>query len=243
MCYNGLILSRDCLEHLLPHPRQHQPQTEPCLGPGAGHRAGRQHRCPLGWAGSVPWLTLGPCSRDEVVCRGLRSSFQTEPQRAGRCGRGSHQPCSLLPTAAGKERSCSGTHGINTSLGNMSPPGAPASYTPTAGQPILPGMGEKPKTLGVRRWASLPHGHILGFQASVVVIFSKRGKSRVWGAAPTRSGSRVRKQWGPQGVWKGSGSTAALCRTLLPPIPTALLPGVHDWLLAPVPGRSNLQFL
>lgn len=61
--------------------------------------------------------------------------------------------------------------------------------------------------------------------------------------APTRGGCRVRKQRDAQGVCKGSGSTAALCRTLLPPIPAALLPGVHDWLLAPVPGRSNLQFL
>lgn len=65
-------------------PRQCLGSTEPRLGPSAGHRGGRQHRCPLGWSGSAPWLTLGPCSRDEVVCRGLRSSFRSEPQRAGR---------------------------------------------------------------------------------------------------------------------------------------------------------------
>lgn len=103
----------------------------------------------LGWAGSVPWLTLGPCSRDEVVCRGLRSSFR----RAARGGQVRQRvaPAPRLPIVAGKERSCSGTRGISTFLGNMSPSSDPSSYTPTAGQPILPGVGSKSKAPGVRR--------------------------------------------------------------------------------------------
>lgn len=55
---------------------------------------GWQHRPSPGCSGSAPCLTLGPCSGDEVVCRGLQSSFRSEPQGAGRRGRGSQQVCS-----------------------------------------------------------------------------------------------------------------------------------------------------
>lgn len=45
-------------------------------------------------------------------------------------------------------------------------------------------------------------------------------------------------------MYKACGkAVAALCQTLLPPIPTALLPRVNSCLLTLVPGRRNLQFL
>lgn len=89
-------------------PGQHQAA---CLGTGAGHAGGWQGRAPRSCSGSAPRLTLGPCSRDEVVCRGLRSSFRSKLQRAGRRGGGSHHVRNLPPVAAGKEKSCSGTPG------------------------------------------------------------------------------------------------------------------------------------
>lgn len=83
----------------------------------------------------------------------------------------------------------------------------------------------------------------LGFQASLVVIFSKRGTRAGCGALHSPHKKQEQSE-------EAVGSTRHMERQwqrhshiLLPPIPTALLPRVHGWLLALVPGRSNLQFL
>lgn len=96
----------------------------------------------------------------------------------------------------------------------------PFPTRPQQDSPYCQEWGRSPRLLGSEDETHCPMDAFLGFQASLVVIFSKRGKSRVWGSAqPPQEARRVRKKWDLQGMWKGSGGTAALCHTCSHPSP------------------------